>query len=99
MNLFERLGREQPTPVKTKTHKDDPAQRLLDWLQRWKKDTVCTKEILQFGPRSVRKQKDVSNATEILVKHGWLTPTKTSHSNWRRWQIVRKPTIHPKVEG
>jgi hypothetical protein len=95
-NLFERLSRERPTPAKAKTHnKDDPAQRLLNWLQTWRNPTIRSADILIYGPRSTRKQKDADSATEILVKHGWLIPTKTSQSNWRRWQIVRKPTIRP----
>jgi hypothetical protein len=95
VSLFERLG--QPSPAKTKTHKDDPAQRLLTWLQRWREPTIRSVDILMYGPRSTRKQKDADSATEILVKHGWLVPTKTKQNNWRRWQIVRKPTVHPTI--
>src|SRR5215510_12986919 len=94
-NLFERLGREQPTPVKTKTHKDDPAQRLLNWLQTWRKPTVRAADILIYGPRSTRKQKDADSAIEVLVRNGWLAPTKTKQSNWRRWEIIHKPTVYP----
>jgi len=75
----------------------DPAQRLLDWLQRWPKPTIRLADIQIYGPRIVRNQKSAANATEILIKHGWLTPIKTKQSNWRCWQIVRKPTIHPKL--
>jgi hypothetical protein len=98
MNLFERLDRGRPTPVE-KSQEISPAQKLLDWLQKWPKPTVCAKNILQFGPNSIRKQKTADDATTILVKHGWLIPTKTNQSNWRRWQIVRNPTVHPKVAG
>lgn|SRR5262249_334463 len=95
-NLFERLGQPLPTETKIKQpHKDDPAQRLLTWLQSWRKPTIRSADILIYGPRIVRNQKSAANATEILVKHGWLVPTKTKQSNWRRWQIVRKPTVHP----
>jgi hypothetical protein len=98
-NLFERLSKERPTPVKTKTHKDDPAQRLLDFLQRWPEPTVCAQNILQFGPNSIRKQKAAHDAIATLVKYGWLVPTKTKQSNWRRWEIVHKATVRPKVAG
>ena len=101
MNLFERLdqGRPAPQPKPVSQPGKDPAQRLLDFIQRWPEPTICTKEILQFGPRIVRKQKDADNATKILEQYGWLIPQKTKQSNWRLWQIVRKPTIHPKVAG
>jgi len=94
-NLFERLSRERPTPVKTKIKQEDPAQRLLNWLQTWRKPTIRSADILIYGPRVVRNRKSTLDATEILVKHGWLIPQKTNQSNWRRWEIVREPTIRP----
>jgi hypothetical protein len=97
-NLFERLGREQTAPnERTPDQKLQPAQRLLDWLGRWNKDTVCTTDILQFGPSIVRNRKSAIDATETLVRHGWLIPQKTKQSNWRQWEIVRKPIIRPKI--
>ena len=98
MNLFERLDQGRPAPVE-KPQEISPAQALLNWLQKWPKPTICTKEILQFGPRIVRNRKNMIDATETLVRHGWLVPQKTKQSNWRLWRIVRKPTIHPKVAG
>src|SRR2546429_4150407 len=94
-NLFERLR--QPSPVKAKIHKDDPAQRLLTWLQTWPQPTIYTRDILIFGPRIIRNRKSAIDATETLVRHGWLIPQKTKQSNWRRWEIVRKPTVYPKL--
>jgi hypothetical protein len=96
-NLFERLGKERTAPVKTKIHKDDPAQQLLNWLQTWPQPTVYTRDILIFGPYIVRNRKSAIDATETLVRHGWLIPQKTKQSNWRQWEIVRKPVIRPKV--
>jgi hypothetical protein len=96
--LFERLGRERPTPnEKTPDQKLQPAQRLLDWLGRWNKDTVCTKDILQFGPNSLRDPKSAIDAAEILVRNGWLTPAKLHRYDMRKWHVVRKPVIPPKV--
>jgi hypothetical protein len=95
--LFERLSRGRPQPVEEKTKQPDNAQRLLDWLQRWDKPTICAAQILMFGPRSTRKRKDADDATQILERHGWLVPQKTSQRNWRQWQIVRKPIIHPTI--
>ena len=96
MNLFERLSRNRPTPVEEKV-KVDPAQKLLDWLQTWNKPTICAREILMYGPRSTRKQKDADDATRVLQKYGWLVPLETNQRDWRRWQIVRQPTIHPTI--
>ena len=101
MNLFERLdqGRPAPQPKPVSQPSKDPAQRLLDFIQRWRKPTIRSVDILMYGPRSTRKQKDADNATAILTKYGWLIPQKTNQSNWRLWQIVRKPTIHPTIAG
>src|SRR5262245_37739349 len=87
----------EPEPKPIKQSDKDPAQKLLDWLQRWSKPTIRSVDILMYGPRSTRKQKDADNATAVLVKHGWLIPTKTNQSNWRRWEIVRKPTVYPTI--
>jgi hypothetical protein len=97
MNLFERLSKERPASTKTKIHKDDAAQRLLNWLQTWPQPTIRLADIQIYGPRVVRNQKSAADATETLVRHGWLIPQKTKQSNWRQWEIVRKPTIHPKL--
>jgi hypothetical protein len=81
-------------PPKPKPDKD-PAQKLLDWLQRWNKPTICTREILIYGPSCTRNRKSVLDATEILVRNGWLKRNETKQRNWRQWQIVRKPIVHP----
>ena len=93
--VFERLRR-PAAPAEDKA-KVDPAQKLLDWLQTWNKPTICAREILMYGPRSTRKQKDADDATRVLQKYGWLVPLKTNQRDWRRWQIVRQPTIHPTI--
>src|SRR5262245_18129246 len=94
-NLFERLSRERPAETKTKRPHEDPAQRLLNRLQQWPKPTIYTRDILRFGPRTVRNRNSATDATDILVKHGWPIPNKTNQRNRREWQIVRKPVIHP----
>jgi len=86
----------EPEAKPTKeTQETSPAQKLLDWLQRWNKPTVNAHEMMVYGPRLIRNRKSTADAAEILVKHGWLIPQKTNQSNWRRWEIVCKPTIHP----
>jgi hypothetical protein len=85
---------DDPPPTK-RPQEPSPAQKLLDWLQRWNKPTIRAADILIYGPRSTRNQKDADNATEVLVRHGWLTPVKTNQRNRRQWQIIRKPIVHP----
>jgi hypothetical protein len=97
-DLFDRLDARRP-PAEEKTKQPDPAQKLLDWLQTWNKPTICAREILMYGPRSTRKQKDADDATKALQKYGWLIPLETNQRDWRRWQIVRQPTIHPTIAG
>jgi hypothetical protein len=94
--LFDRLSKERPQPA-NKAQEPSPAQRLLDFVQRWDKDTICSVDILQFGPRCTRKRKDADSATEILEKYGWLERLETNQSNHRRWRIARKALIHPSI--
>jgi hypothetical protein len=74
-----------------------PEQQLLNFLQRWPKDTVSAREIRQFGPRSTRDPQDAMNSAEVLVKHGWLSPIQSSRRDRREWQVVRRPLIRPTV--
>jgi len=97
-DLFDRLDARRP-PAEEKTKQPDPAQKLLDWLQTWNKPTICAREILMYGPRPTRNQKDADAATKVLQKYGWLVPLETNQRDWRRWQIVRQPTIHPTIAG
>jgi len=81
VDLFKRLNAGRPpSPTEKKIeqpHNDlEPAQKLLDWLQRWTKDTVCVREIHIYGPYATRDRKSAIAATRILVKNGWLTPIK-----------------------
>ena len=97
--IFDRLDQGRPASVEEKV-KVSPTQRLLDWLQTWNKPTICAREILMYGPRPTRNQKDADAATKVLQKYGWLVPLETNQRNWRQWQIVRKgPVIYPKVAG
>jgi hypothetical protein len=98
MNLFERLDLGRPTEAKVKQPDKDPAQRLLDWLiNHWSKPSITAREIQQFGPRVIRDQKSVSDATKILVKQGWLTPVETHRRDAREWLITRKPIVFPTI--
>jgi hypothetical protein len=93
-NLFERLDRGRP-PIE-KTQEVSPAQKLLDWLQRWPKPSLSMRDICIYGPRPRNRENAISSA-EILVKHGWLVPSKTRRYDSREWQIVRRPIVRPTV--
>jgi hypothetical protein len=55
-----------------------PAGKLLNWLlHHWKKPTVTTRELCQFGPRP-REWKEVVGLAEALAKQGWLLPMPAS---------------------
>jgi hypothetical protein len=96
--------KEQPTvtvprgpmlqPVVPSTdYKSPPIERMIEWLvHRWPKETVNTKNILQFGPRPLRNRKNARATAEILVTHGWLTPLKTRRYMDREWRIERGPS-------
>jgi hypothetical protein len=104
MNLFERLNRGQPVPPAInetlKLLPDprlEPAQKLLIWLGRWHKDTVCMRDIRIYGPHTTRKPEDAIRATKILVQNGWLTPIWQRRYDAHVWRIVRKPIVQPNV--
>jgi hypothetical protein len=103
-NLFERLTTMVP-PSAEKTQepvpnkKLEPAQRMLNWIQRWPGDTICIRDIRQYGPSSLRDPKSAIDAAEVLVKTGWLEPAELHRYDMRKWRIIRRPPIvAPKVD-
>jgi len=105
VNLFERLGQLSPPPATKEAERPlpdqklQPAQRLLDWIQRWTKDTICIGDVRQYGPNSLRNPKSVIDAAEVLVKNGWLEPAESHRYDMRKWRIIRRPPIvAPKVD-
>src|SRR5262245_45573505 len=90
------LFADEPEPENKQPHKE-PAQLLLDWLQRWRKPTVSAREIRIYGPCSIRDRESTINSIEVLVRHGWLVPSKPSRHDRRVWQVVRRPMVHPTV--
>jgi hypothetical protein len=82
-----------PPIVPPSDYRAPPIEKLLDWLvNRWPKDTVTTKNILQFGPNPLRNRKHARPTAEILAKNGWLTPLKTRCYRDREWRIERGPS-------
>jgi len=87
---------DQPTPIE-RPQQVQHAQKLLDWLQRWDKPTLCGRDILQYGPYSLRNPKNAIASAEILVRNGWLAPAKLHRYYMHKWQVIRKPIIYPAV--
>ena len=103
-SLFKRLATTVP-PLAEKTQepipnkKLEPAQRMLDWIQRWAKDTICIGDVRQYGPGSLRDPKSIIDAAEVLVRNGWLEPAESHRYDMRKWRIIRRsPIVAPKVD-
>jgi hypothetical protein len=90
-DIFERLNAGRP-PIE-KAQKPSPAQKLLDWLQRWNKPTITMRDVHIYGPRPLKGRKNVVAAAEVLVQNGWLKPAKTWRHDMHAWKIVRRPPI------
>jgi hypothetical protein len=89
-DIFERLAATRPAPSK---EEPSPAQKLLDWLQRWNKNTISTRDIRRRGPGSIRDRKTAVAAAETLVQNGWLKRLEPHQYNMHKWEIVRRPPI------
>jgi len=86
MNLFERLSKHRPAEAAIEQPSQEPAQKLLTWLQTWDQPTVTLRTIRNFAPRRVRDRETAIRSAQILVAHGFLTPV-----NSYTWQIIRQP--------
>src|SRR5262249_53849275 len=73
------------------------AQKLLNWLQHWAKNTITMRDICVFGPNSLRDKKSAIRSAEVLVHHGWLIPNRSHRYDQRVWRIARKPILGPTV--
>jgi hypothetical protein len=96
-NLFDELDRRRPTAQKVMSARDaqlQHAQRVLDFLQRWNKDTVAERDLRNFGPHP-RDRKSARASAGILVESGWLQPVQARQYNAQAWRIIRKPIVRP----
>jgi hypothetical protein len=85
------IVRKGPHPKIPPTDRNSaPSEKMLDWLvNRWRGSTISTRDILQFGPGSLRDRKSAIATAEILTAHGWLIPLKAHRYDMKKWQIVR----------
>ena len=85
---FRRIRKEGPPPV----------QKLLDWLRDWPHPVIGVRDIVLYGPNSIRNRDHAISSAEILVGHGWLVPIECRRdTKW--WRIVRGPSGYPIVAG
>ena len=84
-SIFDRLAHSRPAPTE-KAQKPEPAQLLLNFLQRWAKPTISSRDIRIYGPKSIRDRESAIRSAQILVANGYLPPLKN-----RVWKVVREP--------
>jgi len=84
-NLFDRLDTRRPAEPKIEQPSKEPAQLLLDFLQRWNKPNISSRDIRIYGPTAIRDRESAIRSAQILAAQGWLIPLEP-----RVWQVVRK---------
>jgi hypothetical protein len=63
------------------------AQQLLDWLRQRREDVVGFREIVQFGPSTVRTKSAAEETLSALAAHGWVAEVSARP---RRIRLVRE---------
>lgn len=66
------------------------ASRLLRWLQAKSKRETSIREIMQFGPSSVRPKAEAEAALAELEAHGWLA--RQGDGRGARWTLAAEPS-------
>jgi Protein of unknown function (DUF3987) len=62
------------------------AIKLLDWLRGKGKTEISLRDLMQFGPSSVRTKSEAEAAIGKLEDHGWLV--KSGEGRGARWTLV-----------
>jgi hypothetical protein len=89
--IFEKLAKHRTAaqPEEKTQQPKERAQALLNWLQRWPKPTVSSRDIRIWGPKVLHDRERAIHSAEILVAHGHLQSTPKN----RVWKIIREPLI------
>jgi hypothetical protein len=93
-NPFASHGKKQFRLVRK--DKTPPAQKLLDWIRDWPHPFIGLREIVLYGPNSIRNRDHAIRLAETLVGHGWLTPVACRRDT-KVWKIIRGPSGYPIV--
>jgi hypothetical protein len=92
-NLFDRLGKPQPTTKEVvKTEKIQPIEKLLNWLvNKWTEDEITLHQLRVYGPGPLRNDpKTIVYLAQSLVARGWLIPLKPERRDMLKWKIGHK---------
>ena len=68
------------------------AEMLLEWLRELEPDDekpLKVRDILQIGPRPIRKKKERDDAVKVLSELGWIQVVK-----WKNCSII---LLHPSI--
>ena len=88
---------DEPAP-KTQPQQPDHAQRMLDFVLSWPRETIAATDLMTYGPRPRQNAEEVLKLASILEKRGWLRPKNTPRKDMHHWNIVRQhPVVHPKL--
>ena len=96
MTIFERLSKNRPAPI-NEAQRPDYAQRMLDFILRWPRESISTSDLMTYGPRPKKNAEEMLKLATILERHGWLTRKSTPRKDMHHWTITRRPIIHPKL--
>jgi hypothetical protein len=75
-----------PPSAEQKKQPREEAEQLLNFIQRWPKPTISSRDIRIWGPKSIRDRESAIRSAQILAAHGFLTPLAA-----RKWEVVREP--------
>jgi hypothetical protein len=97
-DLFSRLaGGRPPTEISAKqSQKIRHAQKVLDFILRWNRPTVRSRDLRIYGPRP-RDRNSAHDSTTILIQCGWLSSVPSRRYDSREFRIMRKPVVCPTV--
>jgi len=98
--IFQRLAQSRPSPPTEEKTKTDAAQKMLDFILRWPRESIATTDLMIYGPRPKKNAEEVLRLATILEKHGWLSKKDTPKKNMHHWNINRKqPVVRPLLDG
>src|SRR5215831_19196708 len=93
--IFDRLTKNRPTPVEGNNQPKDPAQQLLNWLQKSGRQKITARDVRRHASHPLRSREGAIDAINVLVRHGWLVPITPSRRDRPEWGVVRRVIIHP----
>jgi hypothetical protein len=98
-SIFTHLAKHRPAaPTPEEKAKVDPAQRMLDFILRWKNPSISTTDLMIYGPKPRQNAEETLRLATLLEKHGWLSPKSTPRKDMHHWNIIRQhSSVRPKL--